>query len=427
MTGRRPPSFVRLIPWGLALALLAPPLAAQEPPPAYRPRRRPARRDRGAARRLRGAHRRPRRAPGATGGRRHGHRARPAADRDPAGGRGHRRGALHGHLLQSRHLADRQLPRRRRPQPRSRTCPSAELRESELGLQAVVDPYARADFFLAFGEEGVEVEEGFVTFTALPAGLLAKVGPDARRLRQGQHAAPARPALGRPAAADRQPAGRRGGLDRHRRLGRPAHPAPATPSPRLTLQVFRGDAEGLFEARDAERPRLQRATTASSATSPRRRTSTSALSYGRGPNGTDARTPTPASQALDAHLRWKPLQTGALPLGHRARRGDPQPARAAGRRPGPRSAGSSPATTSSRRRWFVGRALRVGRARRRRRAARHRRGRLSSPSGPASSRSSAPSSGGAQLRRAARPPTSSSCNSSSRSAPTAPIRSEVTS
>jgi hypothetical protein len=59
--------------------------------------------------------------------------------------------------------------------------PSAEYRESELSLQAVVDPYARADLFLAFGEEGVEVEEGFVTLTALPANLLAKVG----RMRAG--------------------------------------------------------------------------------------------------------------------------------------------------------------------------------------------------------------------------------------------------
>src|SRR5438093_1390419 len=54
--------------------------------------------------------------------------------------------------------------------------PSSSLRESEVSLQAIVDPYARADFFLSFGEEGVAVEEGFVTFTSLPWGLLAKVG-----------------------------------------------------------------------------------------------------------------------------------------------------------------------------------------------------------------------------------------------------------
>jgi hypothetical protein len=40
----------------------------------------------------------------------------------------------------------------------------------------VVDPYARADFFLAFGPEGVDVEEAFVTFPTVPGGLLLKVG-----------------------------------------------------------------------------------------------------------------------------------------------------------------------------------------------------------------------------------------------------------
>lgn len=54
--------------------------------------------------------------------------------------------------------------------------PLFTLQESELSLQAIVDPYARADFFLAIGEEGIEVEEGFVTFPTLPGGLLAKVG-----------------------------------------------------------------------------------------------------------------------------------------------------------------------------------------------------------------------------------------------------------
>ncbi len=54
--------------------------------------------------------------------------------------------------------------------------PSLELNEVEATFQAVVDPYARADFFLAFSPEGAEVEEGFVTFPTLPGGLLAKVG-----------------------------------------------------------------------------------------------------------------------------------------------------------------------------------------------------------------------------------------------------------
>ena len=54
--------------------------------------------------------------------------------------------------------------------------PSLQMHESELSFQAIVDPYARADFFLTFGPEEVGVEEGFVTFPTLPGGLLMKVG-----------------------------------------------------------------------------------------------------------------------------------------------------------------------------------------------------------------------------------------------------------
>jgi hypothetical protein len=54
--------------------------------------------------------------------------------------------------------------------------PSLSLQESELSFQAVVDPYARADFFLTFGPEEVGVEEGYITFPTLPGGLLMKVG-----------------------------------------------------------------------------------------------------------------------------------------------------------------------------------------------------------------------------------------------------------
>lgn len=58
----------------------------------------------------------------------------------------------------------------------------AYLNETELSLQAVVDPYARADFFLSFSrdpvthEYGVEVEEGYLTTLSLPARLQLKVG-----------------------------------------------------------------------------------------------------------------------------------------------------------------------------------------------------------------------------------------------------------
>ncbi len=58
----------------------------------------------------------------------------------------------------------------------------AYLNETELSLQAVVDPYARADFFVSFGrnpetgEYGVEIEEGYLTTLSLPARLQLKLG-----------------------------------------------------------------------------------------------------------------------------------------------------------------------------------------------------------------------------------------------------------
>ena len=54
--------------------------------------------------------------------------------------------------------------------------PSLQMHESEVGFQAIIDPYARGDFFISFGEEGVNLEEGYITFTALPGGIVAKVG-----------------------------------------------------------------------------------------------------------------------------------------------------------------------------------------------------------------------------------------------------------
>ncbi len=56
------------------------------------------------------------------------------------------------------------------------------LNETEISLQAVVDPYARADFFLSFGRNpetgkyGATVEEGYLTTLSLPAKLQLKAG-----------------------------------------------------------------------------------------------------------------------------------------------------------------------------------------------------------------------------------------------------------
>lgn len=56
------------------------------------------------------------------------------------------------------------------------------LHETEISLQAVVDPYIRADFYLTFGRDavthkyGVAVEEGYLTTLSLPAKLQLKAG-----------------------------------------------------------------------------------------------------------------------------------------------------------------------------------------------------------------------------------------------------------
>lgn len=54
---------------------------------------------------------------------------------------------------------------------------SALLKEAEIGLQAVVDPYTRADVFLSFhDDEAPAMEEAYLTFLTLPAGLQARLG-----------------------------------------------------------------------------------------------------------------------------------------------------------------------------------------------------------------------------------------------------------
>jgi hypothetical protein len=51
------------------------------------------------------------------------------------------------------------------------------VREVEVAIQAVVDPYFRGDVFLGFSpEEGVDVEQAFLTTTGLPYGLEARLG-----------------------------------------------------------------------------------------------------------------------------------------------------------------------------------------------------------------------------------------------------------
>ncbi len=50
------------------------------------------------------------------------------------------------------------------------------LQGLELSLQSVVDPYIRADIFILFKEDEVEVEEAFITTLSLPANLQIRAG-----------------------------------------------------------------------------------------------------------------------------------------------------------------------------------------------------------------------------------------------------------
>jgi hypothetical protein len=125
---------------------------------------------------------------------------------------------------------------------------SLELHESEVGMQAIIDPYARADAFISFGEEGVNVEEAYVTFTALPAGLLMKAGK--MRAEFGKVNAihnHALPYIDRPLATNNLVGGEDGIDDAGMSISR-FLPSPKNWFMQGTAQVFRGDSDNLFSA-----------------------------------------------------------------------------------------------------------------------------------------------------------------------------------
>ena len=131
--------------------------------------------------------------------------------------------------------------------------PSLSLQESEVSLQAIVDPYARADFFLAIGEEGIEVEEGYITFPALPGGLLVKAGKFRAAFgRQNEWHNHSLPWIDRPLVAFNLLGGDIGepdtgikdaGVSVSRLV-----PAPGDLFLEATAQVYRGDSGTLFES-----------------------------------------------------------------------------------------------------------------------------------------------------------------------------------
>ncbi len=131
---------------------------------------------------------------------------------------------------------------------RVRPVPALELHETEVGFQAIIDPYARGDFFISFGESGVNVEEGYLTLTSLPGGIVAKVGK--MRAAFGKVNTIHNHALewtDRPMVTENLVGGEDGindaGLSFTRIL-----PAPAGIFLEFTGQVYRGDSGDVFRA-----------------------------------------------------------------------------------------------------------------------------------------------------------------------------------
>jgi hypothetical protein len=191
--------------------------------------------------------------------------------------------------------------------------PSLELHESEVGLQAIIDPYARADAFISFGETGVNVEEAYVTFTSLPAGLLLKVGK--MRAEFGKVNTIHNHALSfidRPLVTNNLVGGEDGIDDAGFSLSR-FLPAPKDWFFQGTAQVFRGDSDDLFLA-----TRRQDLSVVGHLRAYRDLSESTNLdlgvSYARGHNNAGVGTTFDPSRFLtnlysvDATLRWKPLR-----------------------------------------------------------------------------------------------------------------------
>lgn len=184
--------------------------------------------------------------------------------------------------------------------------PSMQMHESEIGLQAIIDPYSRGDFFISFGEQGVNLEEGFITFTALPDSFVAKVG----KMRSAfgkvnmmhNHVLPW---IDRPLVTTNLVGGEDGiddaGVSVERIL-----PAPGGVFLEATGQVFRGDSGDVFKAfqnsdvSTVDHLRAYKDITESTNLD-------LGLSYARGHNDAGPNFIT-SLYGVDATLRWKPLR-----------------------------------------------------------------------------------------------------------------------
>jgi hypothetical protein len=184
--------------------------------------------------------------------------------------------------------------------------PTFEMHESEVGLQAIIDPYARGDFFISFGEEGVNLEEGFITFTALPAGFVAKGGK--MRAAFGKvntlhnHVLPW---VDRPLVSQNLVGGE-DGIDDAGFSVQHIIPAPKNWFLEFTGQTFRGDSSDVFKSSVKNDVSVVGHLRAYRDLSENTNMDVGA-SYSRGHNlfGTDFIT---HLYGVDATLRWKPLQ-----------------------------------------------------------------------------------------------------------------------
>ena len=187
----------------------------------------------------------------------------------------------------------------------NRLTPSLEMHETELGLQAVIDPYARADVFISFGEHGVDLEEGYLTFTGLPGALQLKAGK--MRAAFGKvntmhnHVLPW---TDRPLVTQNLVGGEDGIDDAGLSISR-ILPAPKNLFLEGTAQIFRGDSEGVFQAN-----RRSDVSTVAHLRAYRDLSESTNLDLG----GSYARGHSPFGDGenqlygVDASLRWKPLR-----------------------------------------------------------------------------------------------------------------------
>jgi hypothetical protein len=189
--------------------------------------------------------------------------------------------------------------------PANRPTPSLEMHETEVGFQEIIDPYARADVFISFGEHGVDLEEGYLTFTSLPAGLQIKAGK--MRAAFGKvntlhnHVLPW---TDRPLVTQDLVGGEDGINDAGVSLSR-LLPAPKGIFLEGTAQLYRGDSDTVFQSRQRSDlstvEHLRAYADISESTN---------LDIG----GSFARGRSPYAEAwsqlygIDATLRWKPLR-----------------------------------------------------------------------------------------------------------------------